>query len=63
MSEEQRKRAQLRERRKKVEAVRLVGDAQDLLPFAWKTPPVCTKPTKVMQALSAANAAKIRNNK
>ena len=53
MSEEQRKRAraQLRERRKKMESARLVGDAKDLLPFAWKTPPVCKKSTKVMQVL------------
>lgn len=52
-AEEERKRARqrLEERRKAVEAPRLVCDAEDLLPFAWKTPPVCKKPTKVMQSL------------
>lgn len=52
-TEEERKRARARleERRKAVEAPRLVCDAEDLLPFAWKTPPVCNKPTRVMQSL------------
>ncbi len=61
MNEEERKRrARLEERRKAVEAPRLVCDAEDLLPYAWKTPPVCDKPTKVMQAIELAENPSIK---
>lgn len=42
--------------RKKVDAPRLVGDEPDLLPFAWRTPPVVTgrKQSKVLRDMEQA---------
>ena len=48
------------ERRKNINASRLVCDCEDLLPFAWRTPPVVEsrRPSKVLRELAQAEAAR-----
>ncbi len=55
-------RARIRELRKKVDSPHLVCDAEDLLPYAWRTPPVVDgrKCSKVLKQMAEAEEERLR---
>lgn len=59
------KKRRIRELRKLVDAPRFVGDSEDVLPYAWRTPPVYEghKRSKVMQELAQQEYARTHPSK
>jgi len=59
--DKKRARARIKELRKIVDAPRLVCDSEDLLPFAWRTPPIVDgkRCTKILREMAAAEELRI----